>query len=93
MKLLRIDGVKIIDDLPTYRSNKTVHALQISDLEFTADGGAIITPVEQGFPAITVDATYIKLNSPKIGGYYMEWVPGYQCYLSETAFNDEFTKV
>ena len=51
-------------DLPQYTHLDHVHALEIEDVRFNPDGTVTITPKEEGYTEITVEAVFVPLVDP-----------------------------
>lgn len=91
-------------ELPRYKCHKEVRALKISKVEPSAgcrpagpgeetDGGAIITPSEEGYAPFKVDADYLKRHKPQPGGYYVVYSDGYKSYSPAEAFESGYTLI
>lgn len=91
-------------ELPKYRSHKTVLALKIASIEFDSDkahvenretdGGATITPADYGYAPFKVDEAYVRKHSPKAGGYYVVYPgDGYKSWSPAEAFEDGYTRI
>ena len=67
--------------LPKYQSHKEVWALKIKNIRLDSDdaqlenretdGGATITPVEDGYAPFKVDSHYMEKHRPFVGGYFV----------------------
>ena len=100
-------------ELPRYQSHKIIHALKIAMVQAACgdrpaaegeenDGGAIITPVEEGYAPFRVDRDYMTKHGPKVGGYclvygdgYKSWSPAEATWLkcpAETSTTDKIVK-
>lgn len=77
-------------NLPKYECHKYIWALQIKRIDPTADGGAIITPVEGGFAPFHIDADYLDKYRPVVGGYYVVDADENGCFLSEAEFQRDY---
>jgi hypothetical protein len=74
-------------ELPKYKSHKTVWALKIKDLtEISSDGYVMITPEEEGYNPIVVDKEYMDKHKPSVGGYYVLYEGGYESFSPAKAF-------
>lgn len=74
-------------ELPKYKSHKTVWALKIKDLtEISSDGYVMITPEEEGYNPIVVDKEYMDKHKPSVGGYYVLYEEGYESFSPAKAF-------
>ena len=90
-------------ELPKYQSHKKVWALKIKDIEFDTkenketDGGAIITPVEEGYAPIKVDHSFVMRIKPEDDaedrGYYVVYEDGYKSWSPTKAFENGYTKI
>lgn len=80
-------------DLPRYRSHKEVEALKINWIEPQPDGGALITPVEDGYEPFKVSAHYVQRHAPQVGGYYVVYADGYKSWSPAEAFEEGYTRV
>ncbi len=96
--------VPIDKQLPAYKSHKTVWALKIAAIHLlpnpdttgnsaASSYGAIITPAEPGYEPFEVDATYMIRQSPKEGGYYVQYQDGYKSFSPAQAFEEGYTLV
>lgn len=89
--------------MPAYRSHKIVHALKIAKIEAAAgnqpagdgetDGGAIITPVEEGYAPFRVEPGYLHKHMPQAGGYYVVYSDGYASWSPAQAFEEGYTRI
>lgn len=80
-------------ELPKYRSHKKVWAVKIADIVNDSDGGATITPLEEGYTPFKVDAAYIKKHEPEVGGYYVVYEDGYKSWSPAKAFEAGYTRI
>lgn len=91
-------------EMPRYKSHKEVWALKIAKVEPSAgdhaaapdgetDGGAIITPAEEGYAPFRVDREYVRKHEPKAGGYYVVYADGYKSWSPAEAFEAGYTKI
>lgn len=88
-------------ELPRYRSYKTVWALKIADIQqspadelSTVDGGTWrLIPVNPGYGHITVPHSYVQKHQPHVGGYYVEYIDGYQSFSPAKAFEEGYTAI
>lgn len=86
--------------MPQYQSHKKVWALKIQELRMDGeDGGAFITPDEEGFTKFRVSAEYVRKNfhglevRQIIGGYFVQYEDGYQSFSPEKAFLQGHTRI
>lgn len=79
--------------LPKYQSHKQVWALKIATIEGLADGGARITPAEEGYGSVEVDAAYVAKHQPQAGGYYVVYPDGYKSWSPAKAFESGYTRI
>lgn len=83
-------------ELPKYKCNKQVWALQIADINNPVneiDGSAIITPTNDTYTPFKVDAEYMKKHNPHIGGYYIMYKDGYKSFSPAKPFEDGYTLI
>lgn len=80
-------------ELPRYRSHKEVWALKIKAVTQYVDGGAMITPYEEGYAPFDVDAEYVAKHQPKADGYYVLYADGYKSFSPAKAFEEGYTAV
>src|SRR5258707_2132954 len=80
--------------MPRYRCHKQVGALKIGAVALgDNDGGALITPVEDGYAPFTVDQAYLDKHKPEKGGYYVVYDDGYKSFSPAKAFEEGYTRV
>lgn len=90
------------DSMPKYRCHKEVWALKIAKLEPSAgdrvagpqdetDGGMIMTPDNEQYGPIKLDADYVRKHKPQVGGYYVVYSDGYKSWSPAEAFEDGYT--
>ena len=92
---------KTQQQMPQYQSHKRVWALKIAKLErhtspdpnAETDGGATITPAEDGFAPLHVDYTYMQKHNPQVGGYYVVYKDGYKSFSPAEPFEDGYTLI
>lgn len=90
-------------EMPRYKSHKEVHALKIKSIELDidkakeenrdTDGGAMITPEENGYAPFKVDCSYVKKHNPQVGGYYVVYKDSYISFSPAEAFEGGYTRV
>lgn len=86
-------------EMPKYKSHKVVWALKIKDLlrdgegKDESDGGAVITPEEEGFAPFVVDYNYMRKHQPKVGGYYVKYKDGYESFSPADVFEEGNTLI
>lgn len=90
-------------EMPKYRSHKEVWALKIRAVTRNSvlaqlsgnesDGSAVITPEDEGYGDIRVDAAYLRKHDPKAGGYYVVYSDGYKSYSPAEAFESGYTRI
>lgn len=90
-------------EMPRYKCHKEVWALKIKDIILDSDvaqkenretdGGAMITPEEEGYAPFKVDHAYIQKHQPKVGGYYVLYKGGYKSFSPAEDFEDGYTRV
>lgn len=91
-----------MNELPKYKCHKEVRALKIAKVEASCgdrpageneetDGGAIITPAEDGFPPFKIDDGYVRKHDPRAGGYYVVYENGYESWSPAKEFEDGYT--
>ncbi len=89
-------------EMPRYKSHKTVWALKIKSIAFDSDkaretnretdGSAIITPEEEGYAPFKVDSAYLRKHNPQVGGYYVVYDGGYKSWSPADVFIDGYTR-
>lgn len=79
--------------MPRYKSHKTVWALQIEKIEAEGDGGAVLTPVEEGYAPFKVDVEYMDKHKPHEGGYFVTYDDGYKSFSPAKAFEDGYEPI
>lgn len=89
-------GVGPAKEMPRYQYHKKVWALKIKTI--ASDGaqgvsGYIITPEEDGFGPITVDAAYLEKHQPRSGGYYVRYEGGYESFSPADVFEEGYTLI
>lgn len=73
-------------NMPSYRSHKTVKALQIEDIK-----GFVISFVDKAFPPVTAEPALIARYVPLPGDYLVIYADGYQSISPAKAFEDGYT--
>ena len=78
-------------EMPKYKCNKEVHALQIKEInDFEggeeSPGGKMIKPVDRRYAPIYVDGDYMAKHKPQVGGYYVVYKDGYASFSPAKAF-------
>lgn len=78
--------------LPRYRSHKVVRAARIAHV---AEDGALILDCENGTDQFVrvMGPEWIQRNSPKAGGFLVEYEDGYTSYSPGPAFEDGYTRL
>ena len=89
------------DEMPKYKSHKTVWALKIKtilrDAEIAqqhnreTDGSALITPFGEGYAPFKVDGEYLRKHKPEAGGYYVVYKDGYKSFSPDKAFEEGYS--
>jgi hypothetical protein len=79
-------------EMPKYKCNKEVWGLKIKSIELI-EGGAILTPCDDGYLPFEVDDEYIKKHNPHVSGYYVVYKDGYQSFSPAHAFEDGYTRI
>ena len=81
-------------EMPRYRSHKIVRALKIAEVHHDSNNlGAVIFPVEEGFPSFQVDKEYVMKHDPKADGYYIIYDDGYKSWSPAEAFEAGYTRI
>lgn len=87
-------------EMPKYSSHKEVWALKIAGIEPNVgspdeetDGSAMLGFEEPGFAARRVDIDYMRTHDPRIGGYYVRYLGGYEDWWDSESFERGYTKV
>lgn len=88
-------------EMPRYRSHKTVWALKIKSIEqapadqlaVNPDGDWYLIPEEDGFGKIVVGHDYYTKHRPAAGGYYVVYADGYKSFSPSKVFEDGNTLV
>jgi hypothetical protein len=63
------------------------------EMEHGARRNAVITPEGADFPSFTVGAEYIAKHKPEVGGYFVEYVDGYQSFSPAKAFEEGYALI
>ena len=79
--------------MPRYRCHKEVWALKIKTIRFVENGGAEITPEDEGYAPFLVDDAYISKHGPQEGGYYVVYNDGYKSWSPPAAFESGYTRI
>jgi hypothetical protein len=79
-------------EMPLYQCHKQVRALKIAAVDHHP-AGARITPADEGFGAIEVDAEYVIKHRPHGGGYYVVYEDGYKSFSPAAAFEGGYTRI
>ena len=90
----------ITQEMPKYKSHKTVHALKISAVSQSpanvdVDGGSwelFFVESDQYAPLAVKHDWYAK-HKPEAGGYYVVYEDGYASYSPAKAFEDGYTRI
>lgn len=90
-------------EMPRYKCHKEVWALKIKaivpDIDNArregreTDGGAIITPEDEGYAPFKVDVNFMRKHNPEVGGYYVVYAGGYKSFSPAKAFEDGYTRI
>lgn len=90
-------------ELPRYKCHKEVWALKIAAVTRNSvlaqltgnesDGSAVITPVDDRYGDIRVDADYLRRHNPQVGGYYVVYADGYTSFSPADAFESGYTRI
>lgn len=79
-----------MQSMPQYQSHKTVRAMKIAAIEWTAGGARLRS---QDGTEIAVDASYMTKHQPKVGGYLVMYDDGYMSWSPSEAFEAGYTKL
>lgn len=79
--------------MPKYSCYKEVWALKIKHVQRHKEGGATITPEEEGYAAFEVDWSYVTKHDPEIGGYYIVYKDGYKSWSPAEAFESGYRPI
>lgn len=92
--------------MPQYKCYKEVWALKIEKIQphdraylevvdpnQELDGGATITPSDEGFTPFKVDRAYMQKHNPQAGGYYVVYKDGYRSFSPSEAFESGYTRI
>jgi len=90
-------------EMPRYQSHKKVWALKIQSIETDlerakkedreTDGGAFITPADEGYGEFKVDREFVQKHEPVAGGYYVVYEGGYKSFSPASAFENGYTRI
>lgn len=80
-------------EMPKYRSHKEVHAVQIQDIFYADDGGAVMVPVDEGYGPVRVEPEYVRKHDPEPDGYYVQYADGYESWSPREAFEQGYTRI
>ena len=79
-------------EMPKYKCHKEVWALEIEKVEIKKDGSGVITPQDKNYAPFKVSKEYMDKHKPKVGGYYVQYVDGYESFSPKGAFLSGYTK-
>jgi len=79
-----------MNNLPVYRCQMTVSAVQIKEIKYNGEGNFYIDPVNQALSPIPIGYDFIKTYNPAQGGYYILRDNGFEFYLGEKEFEENF---
>lgn len=90
-------------EMPRYKCHKEVWALKIKAIALDSDkareeqretdGSAMITPEEDRYAPLKVDAAYMHKHKPGVGGYYVVYADGYKSFSPAKAFEDGYSPI
>jgi hypothetical protein len=91
-------------EMPRYSCHKEVHALKIAEIVAACgdrpagpneegDGGAIITPADEGYGPFRVDFDYVRKHNPYTGGYFVVYKDGYKSFSPPEPFEQGYTLI
>lgn len=73
----------------TYKSGKEVKAFKIEVIEDHGDTFFLKGECD----IVKVNKNYMYKRDPKVGGYYVEYVDGYESYSPAKAFEEGYTLI
>lgn len=85
-------------ELPRYKCYKEVQALKIKSVDIlvstneAAPGGLLLLEGSE-YPAISVDAAYLRKHQPVAGGYWVRYQDGYESFSPADAFEGGYTLI
>lgn len=79
--------------MPQYQCHKKVWALQIGEIKPLAEGGAIFTPTDKRYAAISLPQDFIDRHNPQTGGYYVVYENGYSSFSPQEPFEKGYTLI
>jgi len=84
-----------LSKLPLYQCHKIVRALKIKTIEPLPylEGGAKITPVEEGFPPFKVQPALFARYQPVAGDYWVVYEDDYASFSPAKAFEEGYTRI
>ena len=80
------DKEVLVLDVPKYKNNEEVEALKIETVVRKRQGGATLTPSEEGHEPFDVDVHFINKYNPRAGGYYVIHNDGTKSFSTAEAF-------
>lgn len=90
-------------EMPKYECHKTVWALKIASMDLDlalaiaedreTTGGVWLTPADEGYGKVHVDAEYVNKHRPHVGGYYVVYADGYKSFSPAAAFEQGYTRI
>ncbi len=78
-------------EMPRYTCHKEVWALKIEAIKLVEDGGALITPADEGYADLKVSVEYLSKHEPRVGGYYVVYKGGYKSYSPADVFEEGYS--
>ncbi|MEE8489963.1 MAG: hypothetical protein V3S43_06470 [Acidimicrobiia bacterium] len=79
-------------EMPRYKCHKEVRALKIDKIIIEGGGGALITPLDEGFAPFRVGKDYVERHRPIAGGYYVVYKDGYKSFSPAEPFEEGYVR-
>lgn len=80
-------------EMPKYRCHKEVWALRVGAVMRLANGGAVMTPLDEGYSDIEVSADFMARHNPVPGDYYVVYADGYRSISPAGAFEEGYARI
>lgn len=84
-------------EMPKYQCHKKVWALKIKSIvkdgegeNRESNGTAIMTPEDEMYAPIVLDASFVHKHKPQAGGYYVVYEDGYKSFSPAEAFESGY---
>lgn len=85
---------QVAAELPRYVCHKRVWALKIKEVaKPLPSGDCMLTPEDDGYEPVIVDAAYMRKHNPLAGGYYVVYEDGYKSFSPAEAFEGGYLRI